>query len=67
MGLISKYAAILFTGGYLTKMADLAGEKLAEVNEEAKAKNHKMTAVLTGFLLALEKGEEDQVLLRSNR
>lgn len=67
VGLISKYAAILFTGGYLTKMADLAGEKLAEVNEEAKAKNHKMTAVLTGFLLALEKGEEDQVLLRSNR
>lgn len=67
MGVVKNFAASLISGGAMAKMADLAGEKLAEVNEEAKAKNHKMTAVLTGFLLALEKGEEDQVLLRSNR
>lgn len=67
VGSISKHSVILFTGGYLTKMADLASEKLAEANEQAKAKNHEMTAMLTGFLLALEESEEDQVVLRSNR
>ncbi|ATG50904.1 ATP/GTP-binding protein [Brachybacterium vulturis] len=66
-GVVKNFAVFLISGGALAKMADLAGEKLEEMNAEAKAKNHKMTAVLTGFLLALEKGEEDQVLLRSQR
>ena len=49
------------------EVADLAGEKLEQANAEAKAKNLRMTALLTGFLLALEKGEQEQVLQRSNR
>ena len=57
----------LLASGSLEKVADLAGEKLEQANAEAKAKNHRMTAVLTGFLLALERAEEEQVLQRSNR
>ena len=57
----------LLAGGSLEKVADLVGEKLEQANAEAKAKSHRMTAVLTGFLLALEGAEEGQVLKRSNR
>ena len=69
-GPIGKALAVgsgLLASGSLEKVADLAGEKLEQANAEAKAKNHRMTAVLTGFLLALEKGEEEQVLQRSSR
>lgn len=45
--------------------AQLAGEKLREVNEQALAKKNYLTATLTQFQLDLEKAEEDQVLLRS--
>ena len=69
-GPIGKALAVgsgLLASGSLEKVADLAGEKLEQANAEAKAKNHRMTAVLTGFLLALERAEEEQVLQRSNR
>ncbi len=51
----------------VTAAAKLAGEKLQERNAEAKAKKDRMAEVLTGFALALDKGEEEQVLLRSRR
>ena len=69
-GPIGKALAVgsgLLASGSLAKVADLAGEKLEQANAEAKAKNHRMTAVPTGFLRAVEKGEDEQVLQRSSR
>jgi len=55
-------------GGKLVKAAvELAGDKLREKHAEALAKRDYMSAVLTGFELDLDKGEEDRVLLRSQR
>jgi hypothetical protein len=45
--------------------AKLAGNKLKDVNAEAKAKHDYLTAMVTGFELDLEKGEKERVLLRS--
>lgn len=59
--------AALLAGNSLEKFTDLVGEKLEEANAEAREKNHRITAVLTGFLLALERAEEEQVLKRSTR
>lgn len=46
---------------------DLVGDKLKEANAEALAKHDNLTATLTGFRMALDKGEEQQILLRSHR
>lgn len=59
--------AALLAGNSLEKFTDLVGEKLEQANAEAREKNHRITAVLTGFLLALERAEEEQVLKRSTR
>lgn len=45
--------------------AKLAGEKLRAMNKEAKAKHDFLTATLTEFQLALDKAEEDELLIRS--
>ena len=47
--------------------AKLAGDKLREINSEALAKRDHLTATLTRFRLDLDKGEEEQILLRSPR
>lgn len=47
--------------------AKLAGEKLREINSEARAKQDNLKATLSGFRLDLETGEEEQILLRSRR
>lgn len=59
--------AALLAGTSLEKFTDLVGEKLEQADAEAREKNHRITAVLTGFLLALERAEEEQVLRRSTR
>lgn len=51
----------------MTNAADLAGEKLREANEQATAKKHVLTAILTQFKMDLEHGEKDDILLRSSR
>jgi hypothetical protein len=45
--------------------AKLAGDKLRARNAEAIARQDHMAAVLTGFQIALDDGEEQHVLLRS--
>lgn len=47
--------------------AKLAGDKLKKVNADALAKKEYLAATLTGFRLDLDKGEEEQILLRSRR
>jgi hypothetical protein len=46
---------------------DLAGDRLKEINAQALAKHDYLKATLTRFKMDLDKGEEDQILLRSPR
>lgn len=45
--------------------AQMAGDKLREVNAQALAKHNYVTATLTRFQMDLDMGEEDEVFLRS--
>ncbi|WP_144672868.1 ATP/GTP-binding protein [Arthrobacter sp. U41] len=47
--------------------ARLAGDKLRDINSEARAKQDNLKATLSGFRMDLEKGELEQTLLRSRR
>ncbi len=47
--------------------AKLAGAKLRAINSAALTKQDYLTATLTGFRMDLDKGEEDEILLRSRR
>jgi hypothetical protein len=47
--------------------AQLVGNKLREFNAEALAKQEYLAATLSGFRMDLDKGEEEQILLRSRR
>lgn len=51
--------------GVVDEAAQLAGDQLRSVNEEAIAKRNYVTATLTRFQMDLDKGEDDQILLRS--
>jgi len=69
-GPVGAVASLL--GGALSKdalsdAANLAGDKLKQVNAQALAKKQTLTAILTRFKMDLEKGEADEVLLRSQR
>lgn len=55
----------LLSPDVIDEAAQLAGDKLREVNAEALAKQNYVTATLTRFQMDLDKGEEDQILLRS--
>jgi hypothetical protein len=54
-------------GPSLQLVAQLAGDKLREMNDEARAKGDNLRATLTGFRLDLEGGEERGIFLRSRR
>ena len=54
-------------GPSLQLMTELAGDKLKEMNEEARAKGDNLKATLTGFRLDLDRGEERKYFLRSRR
>lgn len=45
----------------------LLGERLVELNEEAIKKREYLVATLTQFTMALDRGEDEKVLLRSRR
>lgn len=51
----------------IDSLADMAGEKLKELNSNSLKKRDYLSATLSGFQLALEKGEQDLVLFRSRR
>lgn len=54
-------------GSVTSTVTQLAGDSLKKRNAEARAKQDNIVAVLTGFLMDLEAGEADRVLLRSRR
>jgi hypothetical protein len=54
-------------GPSLQRVAQLAGDKLKEMNDEARAKGDNLRAMLTGFRLDLERGEERRIFLSSRR
>lgn len=59
---------LAFVGPALVAEAvKLAGEKLADTNQTALAKNDYVTAVISQFRMDLDKGEEEHTLLRSLR
>lgn len=47
--------------------ARLAGEKLAQLNSDARAKSDNLSATLTRFKMDLDSGEDNKILLRSLR
>lgn len=67
LGPLAKLVGFVLSKEVLDAAAKLAGDKLKEKNSEAKARNDFMTATLTGFRMDLDKGEEEQVFLRSQR
>lgn len=64
---ISAVVGTLVTRESMTEAANLVGEKLREVNTRALEKKQTLTAILTQFKIDLEKGEEIDVLRRSER
>lgn len=65
LGPLLKLVGLVLSKEVLDAAAKLAGDKLKEKNSEAVAKNDHMSAMLTGFRLDLDKGEKEQILLRS--
>lgn len=57
----------LLSPDIIEEAAQLAGDKLREVNAEAIAKQNYLTAMLTRFQMNLDEGEEAQIVLRSLR
>jgi hypothetical protein len=64
-GPLLKLVSFVLSKEVVDAAAKLAGDKLREKNSEAIAKNNYMTATLTGFRMDLDKGEKEQILLRS--
>ena len=54
-------------GSTLDDVAELGAEKLKEANDDALAKQENLRATLTGFQMDLDKGDKEQILLRSRR
>jgi hypothetical protein len=67
VGPLLKLVGLVLSKEVLDAAAKLAGDKLREKNSEAIAKHDYMTATLTGFRMDLDKGEKEQILLRSLR
>ncbi|WP_295851403.1 ATP/GTP-binding protein [uncultured Microbacterium sp.] len=57
----------LLSPDIIEEAAQMAGDKLREVNAEAIAKQNYLTATLTRFQMDLDKGEEARIILRSLR
>lgn len=55
----------LLSPDVIDEAAQMAGEKLRELNTQALARHNFVTATITQFQMDLDKGEEDDVLLRS--
>ena len=62
-----KFGAVLamLSPDVIDEAAQMAGDKLRELNAQALAKHNFVTATLTQFQMDLDQGEEDDVLLRS--
>lgn len=67
LGQLVKLVTPLLTKEAFDQAARLVGDKLREVNAEARAREDYLTTTLTDFQIDLEKGEDEQVLLRSQQ
>lgn len=67
VGVVASVLSTALTKDSMTDAANLAGDKLKQVNQQALAKKQTLTAILTRFKLDLEQGEADEVMLRSQR
>jgi len=63
-GVLGVFLALL-SPDVIDEAAQMAGDKLREVNAQALAKHNYVTATLTQFQMDLDKGEDDEVFLRS--
>lgn len=66
-GFIAGVIGAIFTQDVIDGLLNMAKDKLQEAKAQALEKHQYFTAVLTGFRIALIKGEEERVLLRSRR
>ncbi len=67
LGVLLNLAGLALSKEVLDDAAKLAGDKLRDLNSEALARHDYLTATLTGFRMDLDKGEKEQILLRSLR
>lgn len=67
LGLLAKLVTPLLSKEAFDQATRLVGDKLREVNAEARAREDYLTTTLTDFRIELEKGEAEQVLLRSQQ
>lgn len=67
VGVVATLVSGALSKDTLTDAANLAGDKLKQVNAQALAKKQTLTAILTRFKIDLEQGEADDVLRRSQR
>ena len=67
VGLVWGLITTVVTKESVEGLLSMAKDSLQEARKKALEKHQYFTAVLTGFRLALIKGEEDRVLLRSHR
>ncbi|MGO4593139.1 ATP/GTP-binding protein [Leifsonia sp. 2TAF2] len=63
-GVLGKVLALI-NPDVVDEAAQIAGDKLRELNQQAITKQNYVTATLTRFQMDLDRGEENQVLLRS--
>lgn len=67
IGSLLKLVNAVVSREVIEQAARLAGDQLQAANSEAIAKRNHLAATLTGFQLDLEKGEEERVILRSQK
>lgn len=67
MAIVQWAISALLSRDTVDDAVNLVGEKLREVNAEAVAKHQHLTALLTGFKMALEDAEKRRIFLRSMR
>lgn len=66
-GLVADLVTAIFTPEVMNGLLNMAKDGLVEKKKQALEKKQFFTAVLTEFRLALIRGEEERVLLRSSR
>ncbi|WP_330452548.1 MULTISPECIES: TRAFAC clade GTPase domain-containing protein [unclassified Streptomyces] len=64
-GAVLNFVGRVLSKEFLDEAVKASGDKLKNMNSEAMAKQNYLTATLTRFRMDLDRGEEEQVLLRS--
>jgi hypothetical protein len=64
VGVVARFVVAALGPDALSEAAKTSGDKMRELHQKAKAKQDNVTAVLTGFKLDLDHGEEGKILHR---